>query len=1147
MQPKPTELSKPSLQAVTSEDTHNRHHGFNRDNDGSSQPPSTDIGGLRPEKSSSGATSPARSIAESTNAVDIPSGGLSPELPPKTRTPVDRITGYEKELTSLSTSKTRGPGFRVVSRPRRSEAPVTGLADFPNEVLTHILSHLPPASLSAVAGVSHRFHNLVTTPHAWRIAFSRYFPGSNLLDISDAITDDSSESQDDVVSDKRVFTRLTTFASWRSEYILRTRLLRSLGRGKPALFEGPSAASSSRSNPGHSGNAQITYNSNLFTTINHIHATFGTGLNKRLPRFIHGADDTGSASSSDPNNGKVDKWGSLDPHSFLQFEDRFPGDAQYGLGAGDVVGLPNSMDVSQQYGMVYAEGFPGGCVYFRSTEEQRGRVLASSCLYSVPEHGIPMLSPAGETMCSVWIAKGSAIPTITEGLIGILAGSSYGIVTSYSLGTNNLGERRIERGEVTSRWVLSPGVPIISLAVDGNFSTKRLSQKRVWAVALNALGEAFYLIGLPSRRPIDRAVRLSERELDELAWESGRTVGWVLVESTRRQARSDPFEDSDIDGSYSPRSSWNAMGLGKEQIVAETKEIETFLKEKPRYYRKICYGWDMRRRMLVDFAGDYGNADGEAILVCSCGLDDQPVKFERFTRCKIKQNTVASIETLDSPSLSPKASTGTSVFGGESLKGLGNPAWSFVSLPLKRSSSVHELDGEGPDQILEEWRTSDISFGGLKATQVTATAIDESTFALLTTCEDPLLSMNGSSTTSSPLSSPWGQKVLPANSTNDIPGQRARFIAVGTKLGTVLIWNIRGSVSSSTETTTTIHPVRIVHTDSPQISCLAITALFLVHGGNDGLVQVWDPLASTTHPIRTLNSRFSSRARRRLVQAEASVHGVGINLFAAGAICLDPDPTVLRGMVSLGTHLRYWSYSSSAADQYKSSKRRSRRSERGSNQGGEKFTQTGRGALQDYIANERADLEREKESRRKEEERLADRFGLGLLGPGASEDEIMAYATLLSEEAARADNARWKSESDSSDDLGSTTTVTDLMSSPLVPQKVDDEQTEADITEAIRLSLKEAAETQSAVPEDIAVDYPLRYAKKKRHPSTSPPRSNWSGTTSRQLEEGDVDFAVQLSLAEGESRRDMEEDFPALSKSPSPPSSSRGKGKKRAS
>ena len=876
----------------------------------------------------------------------------------------------------------------------------------------------------------------------------------------------------------------------------------------------------------------------MFTTVNHLHASFGTELNKNLPRFIHGADEGGSVSLSEPSNGKVDRWGFLDPHSFLQFVDRFPGDVQYGLGPGDMVGLPNSMDVSQKYGMVYAEGFPGGSVFFRSTEEQRGRFLAPSQSYSVAELGIPRLNSLTEAMCSIWISKSSAVPTVTEGLIGIMSGSSLGIITSYSLGTNNVGERRINRGEVTARWVLSPGVPIIAISVDKNVSTRRLAEKRVWAVALNALGEIFYLNAIPSRRNIDKASKVDNAKLDEIAWETGRTIGWTLIEPSRREAMNNPYGWSDIDGRYSPRGSWNGMGLSKDQLAAETHELERFLKEKPKHYRTICNGWDMRRRLEVDFAGNYENNDGEAIIVCCCGLDEETVAIKRYTRCRAQQASNVILGNSSASSLKSPAYTAIpSIFGGNLLK-LETPLWAFDQLSPQRSSSVDCVDAHFPPLIVEAWRMSTFSFGGLKATQITTTAIDESKFSLLTVPEDALISLSGSSTTSSPMLSPIG-KSNSVGSTIDIPGQRARFLAAGTKLGTVVVWDMRAPTSGHADIINTIRPIRIIHTDSPQISCLAVSALYLVHGGNDGLVQAWDPLNSTSQPIRTLNSRFSSRARRRLVQAEASVHGVGVNLFAAGAICLDPDPTILRGMVSLGTHLRYWSYSSSTADQYKSNKRHPRRSKRGSNQGGEKFTQTGRGALQDYIATEKEDLEREKEVRKREEARLAGRFGVDLLGPGASEDEIMAYATLLSEEAANTDEARRRSESETSEELRSNTIVTDIMSWTTAPSNSKDEQTEADIAEAIRLSLKDDFETDESV--ERTTDFTLKYSKRIRLPPQPSLIPDSIEGSSRQPDESDLDFAMQLSWAEEESRREVDEEFPILSKSPSPPLAWKGK------
>lgn len=962
----------------------------------------------------------------------------------------------------------------------------------------------------------------------------------------DDVSEQHTGNTEDVTVQRRVFTRLTALASWRSEYILRTRLLRSLGRGKPAQDHSQGSSGQSRSGPGHNGNAQTTYNSNLSTTVNHIQATFGTGLNKRLPRFIHGADEVGLACSSDPSNGKVDHWGFGDPHLFLQFADRFPGETEYGLGAGDVVGVPNSMDISQIYGMVYAEGWPGGVVYYRSTEEQRGRQLATSLDISMPELGIPKIDGDKESLCSVWIAKTSSVPTLTEGLVGIMSGSSYGVVTAYSLGTNTIQERRLERGEITARWILSPGVAIVAIAVDESYSVQRHAHERIWAVVLNALGELFYITGVPTRPIIGRAQRLDDPALEQLAWETGRTVHWSLVEPTRRVARPDPFDSPGVVGTYSPRTSWNGMGLSKEQIRSETHEIEAYMKHKPQHFRKVCHGWDMRRQLEVDFAGGDESGAQEGLVVIGCGVDEGNIaSIKRFTRCLAKTTDDGSQDTghtgdrtVSVPSSPPKV---TSLFGGV----IATPAEATRvsdNAPPHRPSSAPKY----PEEEVEEWRTSELSFGGLKSIQITTTAIDKSTYALLTISEDPILSMAGSSIASSPTSTPLGQTSSSIQA-SDLPGQRARFLAAGTKIGTILIWDMRAPIASNSILVNTINPVLIIHTDSPQISCLALSALYLVHGGNDGLVQAWDPLASNTQPIRTLNSRFSSRARRRLVQAEASIQGVGINLFAAGALCLDPDPTVLRGMVSVGTHLRYWSFSSSAADQYKSSKRRLRRSERGSNQGSERISGTGRGVLKDYIANEKLELQREKEHKRKEQERLAGRFGVDLLGPGATEDEILAYATLLSEEALLTDEQRRKSESEGSTGEGA---VEDLVNLSTPSRNVKDQEDDSDLAEAIRLSLQDA-DVIPATDNGVFKDIPIRYAKNRKAPSSSPSRVGIGSGSSRSPEAADLDFALQLSLAEQKSRQEqgVSEEFPVLAISPNhtPTGSSKGKGRRRAS
>lgn len=1001
------------------------------------------------------------------------------------------------------------------------------MTDFGAEVLTHALAHLAPTDLASVSLVSKHFHGLVTGPHAWRTAFARYFPGPDST--NPAYENDDGEAQSVVRSDRRAFTRLTALASWRSEYIMRTRLLRSLSRGKPV--QAPPTPQSPRS--GHANNPApiVMYNSQLFTTINHIHATFGTGLNKRLPRFVHGADDTGTATSSDPSAAKVDSWGLSDPQFFLQFAERFPGDAQFGLGPGEIVGVPNPMDVSQPFGMVVGEGSPGGMTYYRSTEEMRGRFLLFSSAMSIPELGVPKIMSSTEAITAVWIAKSAAIPSLTEGLVGILSASSSGVLTAYSLGStngNNNRDQRFGRGEMTARWVLSPGVPIIALAVDNEYSMKRQAQNRIWAVALNALGEIFYLTKFPKRPHIDRGTRLDDESLERTAWLTGRSVYWNIIEPSRRTAKVDPYADATVDGSYSPRSSWNGMCLSKDQIQAETREIEAFVQRKPKDFQKICSGWDMRRRVEVDFAGDDGCNAGENVVIFECGLEEESVsEVKRYSRTRFHEKTAtdtASTPPLTSASTEPASPP--SVFGTVASPVLA-PA-PIASLDrLEDSLAQDDFTGSvTPRPMTEEWRTSILSLAGLKQVQILATALDASTFANLTTSEDPLLGFSGQSAASSPSLTPMSDNTAAINS-DDVPGQRARLVAAGTKLGTVLLWNMRAPISRSVESVNTIEPVRIIHTDSPQISCLALSSLYLVHGGNDGLVQAWDPLASDMSPIRTLNSRFSSRARRRLVQAQASPQGVGINLFAAGVICLDPDPTVLRGMVSLGTHLRYWSYSSSAADQYKSSKRKLRRSERGSNNGGERFSGAVRSNLKDYIANERFELDREKEQRKKESQRFAGRFGTDLLG--GSEEEMMAYAAMLSQEALEQDNLRRQSDVSASASTAASSVDPTPADSPSPRQstpKTDDEL-DADIAEAIRQSLATSPST--------GYDIPIRHAKPKNRKGSSAkasPRVSpfLAGSSKANNEMSDLDFALQLSLAEEQSKQQSsgEDAFPSL-------------------
>jgi hypothetical protein len=912
------------------------------------------------------------------------------------------------------------------------------------------------------------------------------------------------------------------------------------------------------------------YNSQLDTTVTHLHATFGTGLAKRFPQFIHGAAHIGMATSSDPITGKVSNWGLSAIPPFIAFSHMYPSDPLYGLGAGEVIGNPNVMDVSQPHGMVYGGGFPAGDILLRVPTEQREQVLMPRAAKPKPGVGIPRTNPSKDGISAIWIAKSTAIPSLSEGLIGIMSGHHSGIVTAYSLGKDDLGHLRLLRGDVTARWVLSPGVPIVAFAVDENYSLKRQAQNRIWAVALNALGELFYLTKIPknsSTKPFGREGR-TDMAIAQRSWLTGRTVHWNLIEASRRNARPDPFNENQSDGSYSPRSSWNGMCLTPEQIKAETREIEGFMAMKPIYFRKICLGWDMQRRLEVDFAGDDGNFAGEALVVVNCGLNDEsPASLTRYTRLRVKDHEATS--ALEEPASFENQQT--PVVERESLFGPSPPFAIQHRTPEcphlgrgRGSSSVSRSSAEpSPERghLVEEWRQSQFAFNGTKNVQISATAIDISTFATLTISEDPALGLTTASETSSPIGSPLPGSAQ-VQTPDNLPGQRSRFIAAGTKTGSVFVWDVRSPISKTAEIVNTIDPVRIIYTDSPEISCLALTALQLVHGGNDGLVQAWDPLASTSTPIRTLNSRFSSRARRRLVQAQASTQGIGINLFAAGAVVLDPDPTVLRGMVSLGTHLRYWSYSSTGADQYKGSKRHLRRGERGSNpHGGERAATTVRNAgIENYIVSEWAAHRHERQVREKEHMHLTNRFGLGMYG---SEEEALAYARMLSEESLAQDEERRRSSAASTPAARSSTWTSAPVTHEGSPQLKAQDEFDAEVVEAIQRSLdqeEEASRHITTLPPlssscvGTPYDVPIRYSTKKsgktsprRGASRSPKLASDAGPvgvagSSGEREAKDLEFALQLSLAEEQSRKevfgDETEEFPALN--------AKGKGKGRA-
>ena len=222
----------------------------------------------------------------------------------------------------------------------------------------------------------------------------------------------------------------------------------------------------------------------------------------------------------------------------------------------------------------------------------------------------------------------------------------------------------------------------------------------------------------------------------------------------------------------------------------------------PSYFQKLCEGWDMRRNLIVDFAGDDQNGAGESICVLTCGFDeDRPAAIRRLMRHKISTPNSHDLEQVLGSQFIP---IGSSIFGNTQS----DVTPSSVSTPRSRTSSH---DSQINTAFRTEWRLSDFTLGELKGAQLSARATDNSQFAVITTSEDPLLGMSGCSNASSPLASPPGQMPQPSTA-SEIPGQRARFMAVGTTSGAILLWNMRAAPSRDVDIINSIAPMRMIYT-----------------------------------------------------------------------------------------------------------------------------------------------------------------------------------------------------------------------------------------------------------------------------------------------------------------------------------------------
>lgn len=928
------------------------------------------------------------------------------------------------------------------------------------------------------------------------MAFFRYFPGHQALqDHFTRNTKDTSlaPSTELVLSEARYFSRLTALATWRSEYLFRTTLLSSLARGKPtkskAGIESPLRAGSA----GKKSTAVLTYNSRLPWTVTCIDAVFDNG--SKGPRAIHGTSMFGVATMSDPTNGKVSKWGFEETNLDLDGLGVGNLDNYHGLGSGPVA-TNNVMDVSQAYGMIAGQGIPGGRAFYRAPLDKARMTLESNDGIPLGQANVPHVPSLLEGICGVWVAKSATLPTISNSMVGMFTGSTLGIITAYAINT----DPKLRQAYMTVRWAVSPGVPIISIKVDDNYSIKRKASNRVWAVALNALGEVYYLTQLPVGLSPQAATGNSSID----AWKVGYETPWKLLQGTRRIASVNEIGQP---SSLSTKEAHKALGLINDNTdnsvhnVPDINRVNELLRCDSAYFRQTYENWAMIRRLEVDFAADDGQEAGEHIFVVN-----YPTGITRFTR-SVKIIQVQRPEPILRPS----------IFGG--------------------SANVQQVAGSHLSNVVDRhnWVSQSLGFN-LKNVNISASALDNSIPSLYTLAEDPLCTPQE------------GEK---ADADDEriqrrIPGRRARYLVAGTECGAVFVWNSRARQSDED-----ISPIRIIQTSSPAIECVAASSLYIVHGGSDGLVQAWDPLASMSDAVRTLNSKSTGPIHRRLRNLPALEAGFDCGT-QAGAIFMDPDATNLRGIVAFGWLLKCWSYS--AQNPNKGRKRRTRHGDAHARLASRRQANH----VSDFIAEEEKEMIRSNEERRREMSRMQARFGaFGDL----TEEEALEYAQILSSESYAADEQRRASDSgaDTGADLDTVSSFSDVTPEPsIIEQKspvsmlTTDGEDEYDehLQHALRLSLMETVEaspssrSQGTADFDFVVKYKPKGGRKTKTPRSGPqsPSGRILGNASlrpgvstyQMTTDDDLAFAISLSLQDQEglaplsSSLKSEDEFPAL-------------------
>ncbi|KAF3940091.1 hypothetical protein ABW19_dt0203281 [Dactylella cylindrospora] len=808
------------------------------------------------------------------------------------------------------------------------------------------IAYLDPPSLLSLTLTNHYFHKLISSPHTWRLLFLQWFPDSKGQFTPLTPPPDAAQVKlhpEDIETNH-----------WRTEAILRSRLLRNLNKARPELREAGNRSSGSvYVEPQFKSTHLKTIPKSVIMSmmhliqppITHLFGIFDDDPLKPNTKVNHSAPDfhpspsfrtcnlnNGQASVWSPGNGQLVTEGEGGTMVFTRYEK-----SQYTLATSfDVMEI---VDIHQNgagfavIGRRWGEnrinclaGFRLGTgermEFILSHEQNQSLVGIGTRVWvadlagygAVPGVGLEEISPEEiqketdkdaegdeediDTYIKRILSTGSAaernkvqdevlkkkyksvrVPNasgvFSEYGVGLVYITSEGDVHVFQVDTSPLApEFDIHRTLETNRmakWRVSPRCALINLKVDDDYTPEKKALGRPWCVVQNIVGEIWTFSGDPNPPPEFQESGLTEEEEEEADLERADNeiengpIGdeLSLMDHTEREETWQRIRQELADKYKAERDA--ARDAEKKKIAQHVQGHWTMI-EGTRVERPISgfYLDDLYRDTGL-IVGDNENLQ-PLKLPWIMEVDFGGYNVVTFTTTSTEERRVQGFryrlntEFADKkPEIPEPEILGSQAFAGSP------DDWTKTRLRIPKSGEEIFDQGKNPQNI-------------------TTIAMDQS----------------------------WLARSTPAAPNDNTVGGNGRLFAVGTNHGRVLVFNIRGNPTKRSSDILT--PMRVCKIPgSPKVTCLAVTSLSLIVGANNGAISVFDPLGSSTEPIRKIVHAMSIDAKKDYFQrtsqygwSRTEQENTWQEETSAYQLCVDPNARNWRGAAILGCNILYW-------------------------------------------------------------------------------------------------------------------------------------------------------------------------------------------------------------------------------------------------